>query len=251
MLKLFVFFLFFVGSFQFVFADISIKIRKYDKYGKDKEIFVKDNFWEIPIQKAPKFAEQDAFSVVVSGYESSRVVRKLFLKGISFSQKNFLVATDTKLEIINKENFKKYLIIYQDKSQKEELSVDPHASQTNTFSEPGEYEIVDRDYPWNRVHISVLEKSSVFTIKSPKTFLKIKDIQPGTYSLKIYFGKNWIYQEEFTVMSNSNLSFVYKIKNNEVFRQDVSSTSSNKIEFRKNINSGKKEILKTKMGDEQ
>jgi hypothetical protein len=231
----FIFFVIFIIYSQLIFAEISIKIKKYDKPATNKEIFVKDNFWNIQIEKAPKLLESDNFYIVISGYENAKSHTKLYLKGISFDKHNILIANNTKLEIENKENFIRNLTIFQDKSKKENISLAPQATNIKSFSEPGTYEIVDKNFPWNRVHILVLEKSAVFKIKSQNNFLKIKDIQPGTYSLKIYFGKNWIYQEEFTVMSNSNLSFTYKIKNNEVFRQDISSNSLNKIEFRKNI----------------
>jgi hypothetical protein len=61
-----------------------------------------------------------------------------------------------------------------------------------------------------------LKSSYIFPIEEGSNKFEIPDISPGSYTIRIYYGTRWIYQEDFVMVSNSPQNLVYKIEESSV-----------------------------------
>ncbi|HNW81815.1 MAG TPA: hypothetical protein PKG52_02890 [bacterium] len=180
---------------------------------------IKDWYWKMPVVQVPKSLEREKYSVVIEGYEAIRKhTDTLELTGASVSRNSILFPVDGLLRIENKENFPRILSILQEgeKNDKIEITVPAKGTSEHVFMVPGDYTIVDTLFQWNTVYIKVLKSSYIFPIDEGPNRFEIPDISPGSYTIRIYYGTRWIYQEDFVMVSNSPQSLVYKIDESSV-----------------------------------
>lgn len=217
--KVFVFFAGFVlMCFPMIISagmlNISIGYKKSFEKSENVRVDIKDGYWKIPVMLVPKSLEREKYSIVIEGYEAIKEHSDtLQLIGASVSRNNILFPVDGVLNIENKEDFPRVLAILQEgeKNEKVEITVPAKSSAVHIFTVPGDYTIVDTMFQWNTVYIRVLKTSYIFSIEEGSNKFDISDISPGSYTIRIYYGTRWIYQEDFVMVSNAPQSIVYKI----------------------------------------
>ncbi|MGI6393204.1 MAG: hypothetical protein ACOX2F_00470 [bacterium] len=187
---------------------------------------VVDGYWRYPVINVPKVMEQEKYSFVIEGYKTIKSLKEvLTLNGVGVGRSNILFSTDGVLVIENKENFSRNFEIVRDGEdpQKKELSVPAKGSVSHVFSEAGDYTLVDTLFKWNSVQIKVLPQTYLFVMDEGVNRIEISDIPPGTYTVRVFYGTRWIYQEDFVMISSAAQNFGYKIEGGKVF--SVNSTA--------------------------
>lgn len=194
----------------------------YKKGSEKKEhafVDIKDGYWKMPVVKVSKPLEREKYSIVIEGYETIKNhTDTLELIGASVSRNSMLFPMDGFLRVENKENFPRVVTILQEgeKNEKIEITVPPNGFNTHAFSSSGDYTIVDTLFQWNTVYVRVLKSSHLFSIEEGVNKFDIPDISPGSYTIRVYYGTRWIYQEDFVMVSNAPQNLVYKIENSSV-----------------------------------
>ena len=216
--------------FPFVVSAAMIKLEVNCKVGYEKSEFrvdIKDGFWNFPVIEIPKDKEKEQYSVVIEGYESAGTKNdRILLEGAAFNRRNVLFPKDGILTIENRENFERNVSIMRDgDSEPAVVTIQPESVVQYTFTEEGDYTLRDNSFSWNTVFVKVLKTKQVWTLKEGGNNRTIPDIAPGSYTLKIYYGTRWIYQEDFMVVQNAAQNFTYKIENGKVVNLNSYSTS--------------------------
>lgn len=178
-------------------------------------IDIKDWYWKIPVVKVSPPMEKEKYSVVIEGYQTiTKYTDTLELIGASVSRNSILFPVDGVLKFENKENFPRVLTILQegDKNEKVEITVPPKGSAEHVFTTPGDHTIVDTLFHWNTVYVKVLTSAYLFSINEGSNKFEIPDISPGSYTIRVYYGTKWVYQEDFVMVSNAPQSLIYKIE---------------------------------------
>lgn len=216
--------------FPFAVSAAMIKLEVNCKPTYEKSEFrvdIKDGFWNFPVIEIPKEKEKEQYSVVIEGYESVETKNeRIILAGAEFSRRNILFPKDGILTIENKESFERKITLMRDGgSEPTVLNIQPESVVQQKFTEDGDYTVTDNSFSWNTFFVKVLKTRQVWTLKEGGNTRTIPDIAPGSYTLKIYYGTRWIYQEDFMVVQNAAQVFTYKIENGKVVNLNSYSTS--------------------------
>ena len=207
-----------------------IKLEVNCRPGYEKSEFrvdIKDGFWNFPVIEIPKEREKEQYSVVIEGYESVEMKNdRVLLEGAEFSRRNILFPKDGILTIENKENFERNITVRREGgSEPDIVTIQPESVVQYKFMEEGDYTLTDSYFSWNTASVKVLKTKQVWTLKEGGNNRTIPDIAPGSYTLRIYYGTRWIYQEDFMVVQNAAQNFTYKIENGKVVNLNSYSTS--------------------------
>ena len=206
---------------------LTINYNRGEEKGEQYRVDIRDGYWNFPVLNAQKGKEKEQYSVVIEGYKPSAEARKekLELYGAEFSRRKILFPKNGVLIIENKEKLPRKITVAHEGGESVSLEIQPNSSAEHTFTESGDYTITDESIPWNSSSVKVLETTSVWRIKEGSNNKDIPDIAPGSYSLKIYYGTNSIYTEDFMVVQNAAQSFIYKIDKGRVVNLNSFSTS--------------------------
>ncbi len=205
---------------------ILISYKKGVEKADHKTVDIADGYWRFPVVEVPKPLEREKYSFVIEGYQTVKnVTETLELIGAAISRSNVLLPTEGVLTIENKEDFPRKINILKEgeNSEKVELTVPAKGSVTHVFSSSGDYTIVDTVFQWNTVYVRVLQNTYLFVIDEGSNRIEIPDIAPGTYTVRVYYGIRWVYQEDFVMISNAAQNIGYKIEEGTVF--SINSTS--------------------------
>jgi hypothetical protein len=200
-----------------------LKITVGYKKGLEKSdnirVDIKDWYWKFPVVNVPGTLEKEKYSIVIEGYEAiKKHTDTLELIGASLSRNNILFPVEGVLKIENKEDFPRVLSVLQEgeKNEKIDITVPAKGKVEHVFAAPGDYTIVDTLFHWNTVYVRVLKSTYIFPIEEGANKFEIPDISPGSYTIRIYYGTRWIYQEDFVMVSSAPQNLVYKIENSSV-----------------------------------
>lgn len=195
----------------------------------NKRVDINDGYWRFPVVDVPKSLEREGYAIVIEGYDTIKKQKEtLELVGASVSRNSILFPVDGVLTIENKEDFSRTMNILQEgeKNEKIELVVPARGSISHSFSTPGDYTVVDTMFQWNTVYVRVLKTAYIFSISEGANRIDIPDISPGTYTIRVYYGIRWVYQEDFVMVSNSAQNIGYRIENNSIFSVNTTSYST-------------------------
>lgn len=198
---------------------ISVVYKKGIEKNDNINVDIKDWYWKFPVVNVTGSQEREKYSIVVEGYETiKKHVDTLELIGASVSRKNILFPADGVLRIENKEDFPRILSVLQEgeKNEKIDITIPAKGKVEHVFSTPGDYTIVDTLFQWNTVYVRVLKYNYIFPVNEGSNQFDIPDISTGSYTIRIYYGTRWIYQEDFVMVSSAPQSLVYKIENSSV-----------------------------------
>jgi hypothetical protein len=187
---------------------------------------IADGYWRFPVLEVSKPLEKEKYAFVIEGYQTIKNINEAIeLIGAGISRNNVLLPTDGVLTIENKEDFPRKVNILKegDNNEKVELTVPAKGSITHVFSSAGDYTLVDTIFQWNTVYVRVLPNTYLFIINEGSNRIEIPDIAPGTYTVRVYYGIRWVYQEDFVMISNAAQNIGYKIEDGTVF--SINSTS--------------------------
>ncbi|HQN72092.1 MAG TPA: hypothetical protein PLB16_01615 [bacterium] len=185
-----------------------------------------DGYWRFPVLEVPKPLEREKYSFVIEGYQTIKNVNEtLELIGAGISRSNILLPTEGVLTIENREDFPRKINILKEgeNSEKVELTVPAKGSITHVFSSSGDYTLVDTLFQWNTVYVRVLQSTYLFVVNEGSSRIEIPDIAPGTYTVRVYYGIRWVYQEDFVMISNAAQNIGYRIEDGTVY--SINSTS--------------------------
>jgi hypothetical protein len=203
-----------------------VSYKKGIEKAENKTIDITDGYWRFPVLEVPKPSEKEKYSFVIEGYHTIKNVNEtLELIGAGVSRNNVLLPTEGVLTIENKEEFPRKINILKEgaDSEKVELTVPAGGSLTHVFSSSGDYTLVDTLFQWNTVYVRVLQNTYLFVINEGANRIEIPDIAPGTYTVRVYYGIRWVYQEDFVMISNSAQNIGYRIEEGTVY--SINSTS--------------------------
>lgn len=209
-------------------AMIKLEINCKPGYEKNEyRVDIKDGFWKFPVMEIPQAKEKEQYSVVIEGYGTVETKNdRLLLAGAEFSRRNLLLPKDGILTIDNKENFERRVSVKREGDPEPTLLIIPPESVVqHRFTEEGDYNLTDESFAWNTVSVKVLKTQHLWTLKEGSNNRTVPDIAPGSYTLKIYYGTRWIYQEDFMVVQNAAQNFTYKIDSGKVVNLNSYSTS--------------------------
>lgn len=198
---------------------IAVGYKKGYEKSDNIRVDIKDWYWKFPVVEVPGTIEREKYSVVIEGYETiKKHIDTLELAGASVNRSNILFPVDGVLRIENKEDFPRVLSILQEgeKNEKIDITVPAKGLVEHVFMAPGDYTIVDTVFQWNTVYVRVLKSTYIFSIDEGSNKFDIPDISTGSYTIRIYYGTRWIYQEDFVMVSSAPQSLVYKIENSSV-----------------------------------
>ena len=206
---------------------LTINYKRGEERGEQYRVDIRDGYWNFPVLIVPKSQEKEQYSVIIEGYKPAAEVKKenLELAGAEFSRRKILFPTNGVLTIENKENLPRKITISHEGGEPVSLDIPPQSSLDHAFTEAGDYTITDGSFPWNTSVVKVLTTTYLWRIKEGGNNKDIPDIAPGSYSLKIFYGTNVIYTEDFMVVQNAAQSFIYKIDNGRVENLNAISTS--------------------------
>jgi len=208
---------------------LMISYKKSEEKIEHKKIDINDGYWKFPVTGVPKPLEREKYYVVIEGYNSIKKVEEtLDLKGAGVSRNSFLLPMEGGLVIQNHEDFPRTLnlLMEGENNLKTELTIPAKGSLTHVFSSPGDYTLVDTLFQWNTVYVRVLRTNYLFVIEEGANRINVPDIAPGTYTIRIYYGIRWIYQEDFVMISNSSQNIGYRIENNTIYSVNSASYST-------------------------
>jgi hypothetical protein len=194
-----------------------------------KPVDIKDWYWKFPVLEVPKPFERERYSMVIEGYNANRkVTETLELVGAGVSRNSILLPTEGTLVIDNKEEFPRKINILMEgeNQQKVELTVPAKGSLTHVFSSPGDYTLVDTLFQWNTVYVRILRSSYLFPVEEGANRIEIPDITPGTYTVRVYYGIRWVYQEDFVMISHAAQNIGYKIEDGTIYSINSSAYST-------------------------
>ena len=188
---------------------------------------IKDGYWYFPVVNVPDVKEHENYSVVIEGYHAVEAKNEVVkIVGLGFSRQNLLLPIEGIITFENKENFGRKISIEKNgTSEVVDFFVQPNSVVQHSFSSDGDYIVTDVSYPWNKISVKVLNTSYLWTLKDGSNNRNIPDIAAGSYTLRIYYGIKWIYQEDFMVVPSATQNFIYKIDNGRVISLNTYSTS--------------------------
>ena len=206
---------------------LTINYNRGEEKGEQYRVDIRDGYWNFPVLNVPKGKEKEQYSVVIEGYKPSVEAKKekLELSGAEFSRRKVLFPKNAVLTIENKEKFPRKVKIAREGGEPVSIEIQPGSSADHLFSESGDYTLTDESFPWNTSSVKVLETTYIWRLKEGTNNKDIPDIAPGSYSLKIYYGTNTIYTEDFMVVQSAAQSFIYKIDKGRVANLNSFSTS--------------------------
>ena len=227
------FFILFCMTLLFVPSVVSaamIKLEINCRPGEEKNEYrvdIKDGFWKFPVSEPQKSKEKELYSVVIEGYDSVESKNdKLLIVGAEFNHRYLLLPKNGILTIENKEVLpRKISVLRSGESEPETITIQPNSSVQQRFTEEGDYTLTDDYFAWNTVSVKVLKTNYVWNLKEGGNTRNVPNIAPGSYTLKIYYGTRWIYQEDFMVVQNAAQNFTYKIEKGKVTNLNSYSTS--------------------------
>jgi hypothetical protein len=180
---------------------------------------IKDGYWRMFVTEVPPSLEKEKYTAVIEGYDAiSNYSDTLNLFGISVDRKSLLFPINGVFDIQNKENFVRSFDLFREgeESPVAKFEIPAGGSVSYSFISSGEYTLVDTIYSWNIVRINVLNVNKLIPFNEGSNSFEITDISSGTYTLRIYYGSRWIYQEDFIVVGSSTQTLGYKIENGNV-----------------------------------
>ena len=229
------FVLFFISSMFFLLPfsvsatmiKLTINYNRSEEKGEQYRVDIRDGYWNFPVLNVPKGKEKEQYSVVIEGYKPSAEAKKekIELSGAEFNRRKILFPKNGTLTIENKEKLPRKITITPEGGEPVSIEIQPQSSVEHIFAESGDYMIEDGLFTWNISTVKVLETNYVWRVKEGSNNKDIPDIAPGSYSLKIYYGVNSIYTEDFMVVQNAAQSFIYKIDKGRVINLNSFSTS--------------------------
>lgn len=191
-----------------------------------KMVDIKDGYWKFPVVEVPKTLEREKYAIVIEGYSAiKKVDETVELTGAGVSRNSILLPVEGVVKINNKEDFPRKVNVLREGEDSEvvELEVPAKGSVSYSFSSAADYTLVDTLFQWNTVYVRVLRTSYLFPIDEGPNRIEIPDIAPGSYTMRIYYGIRWVYQEDFVMISNAAQSIGYKIEEGVI--SSINSTS--------------------------
>ena len=180
---------------------------------------IKDGYWRMVVTEVPLAQEAEIYTAVIEGYDAiSNYTDTVNLKGVSVDRKSMLFPINGLLNIANQENFVRTFELFREGEDTpvSRLEVPANGSISYSFIRSGEYTLVDKVYRWNTIRIRVLNVNKLMRFKEGGNSFEITDISAGTYTLRVYYGSRWIYQEDFIVIGGSAQTLGYRIENGSV-----------------------------------
>jgi len=186
----------------------------------EKPFEIRDGYWRMPVVlDIPQAMEKEYYTAVVEGYDAiSTYSDTVNLKGVSVDRKSILFPLNGVLNLANSENFARGFELFRDGQETPvaKLEVPAGGTVSYTFINAGEYTLVDKVFRWNTVKIRVLNVSMLMRFNDGPNSVEITDISSGTYTLRVYYGSRWIYQEDFIVIGSAAQTLGYRIESGSV-----------------------------------
>jgi hypothetical protein len=224
--KRFIIFLFFAVAIGFSGELAASKLRILINYKKglerieERPLDIRDGYWKIPVtDELPLSEEREYYTAVIEGYDQiSNYSDTINLIGLSVDRRSVLFPVNGTMELTNSEKFKRVFELFREGEENAvaKIEVDGNGSESYSFINPGEYTLVDKVFRWNTVRIRVLSVSKLIRFSEGSNSFEITDISSGTYTLRVYYGSRWIYQEDFIVIGSSDQTLGYRIENGNV-----------------------------------
>lgn len=215
----FVFLLSFSGEISASKLKILVNYKKGPERIDTKPPDIKDGYWRIPVTEVPVIKENEYYTAVIEGYDAiSNYEDSVNLAGVSVDRKSMLFPVNGTLNLMNKENIVRVFELFKEGEEEcvARIEVPAGKSFSYSFINSGEYTLVDMLYNWNSVKIKVLSVNKLFRFSEGTNNFEITDISSGTYTLRVYYGSRWVYQEDFIVVGSSAQTLGYKIEDGNV-----------------------------------
>lgn len=195
------------------------------------EIPMKDHYHQIPVVSPEKVWEPEGYYVVLEGTDKGAPADETaHLRGFSVDRNYFLLKMDGKLLLQNSESFaREFTVIDDTGTVTKEFVVKPNVTAPYTFMRTGTYTFIDNRNPTCKIYVKVLGACAIFPVRGASLRIDLPVLDPGTYSLKVYYAFRQIFQEDFSMVGDSVQDVSYRIADREVFRSDSTTFTGSRI----------------------
>lgn len=190
-----------------------------------------DNYHRITVTTPERANEPETYYLIIEGIDSSeQSTETVILKGFSSNRIYFLAKVNGELTFENKEKIpRRFSVVEEGESSPKDFVVPPLGTARYSFLRAGNCTFIDNDNPSLKIFVRVLVGCALYPLRGSSLRVDIPSLNPGTYSIKIFYAFRQLFQEDFAMVSDSALDMIYRISNREVFRDDSTTITSNRI----------------------
>ncbi len=190
-----------------------------------------DNYHRIFVKTPERVNEPETYYLIIEGIDpADQSLETIVLKGFSSNRSYVLTKVNGVLVFENKEKVpRRFSVVEEGESSPKEFAVPPLGTARYNFLRAGNCTFIDNDNPSLKIFVRVLTGCGLYPLQGSSLRMDIPSLNPGTYSIKIFYAFRQIFQEDFAMVSDSVLEVNYRISNREVFRDDSTTVTSGRI----------------------